>query len=67
MRLTISNGDFPMLIKTSIAMGIVVALYSNAVAVEQRQQGAENGPILINRCVPDYRDPSCNRHGSPKN
>jgi hypothetical protein len=56
-----------LLIKTSIVLAIIVA-GSGALAAEKRQQGVENsGSVLINRCIPNYRDPTCNRHGWHEN
>jgi hypothetical protein len=49
-----------MPIKTSIALVVLVAICSGALAAEKWQLGTQNaGPVLINRCVPDYRDPEC--------
>jgi hypothetical protein len=56
-----------MLTKTAIALAIIVTVCSGALAVDKRQDGPENGgPVLINRCVPDYRNPTCNRHNWPE-
>jgi hypothetical protein len=57
-----------LLINTSIVLAIIVAVCSGALAAEKRQQGVENsGSVLINRCIPNYRDPTCNRHGWHEN
>jgi hypothetical protein len=49
-----------MPIKTSIALVVLVAICSGALAAEKWQLGTQNaGPVLINRCVPDYSDPEC--------
>jgi hypothetical protein len=51
---------FPMPIKTSIALVVLVAICSGALAAEKWQFDTQNaGPVLINRCVPDYTDPEC--------
>jgi hypothetical protein len=50
----------PIPIKTSIALVVLVAICSGALAAEKWQLDTRNaGPVLINRCVPDYRDPEC--------
>jgi hypothetical protein len=57
-----------LLNKTLTVLAIIVVVGSSALAAEKRQQGAENSrSILINRCIPDYRDPVCNRHDWPEN
>jgi hypothetical protein len=52
-----------MLTKTSLlALAFFIALCSAAGAADRKQPVAPNDGALINRCVPDYLDPTCNRH-----
>jgi hypothetical protein len=52
-----------MLTKTTlIVLTIIVGIFW-----QTRLAGAETvGPVLINRCVPDYREPACTRHDWPE-
>jgi hypothetical protein len=50
-----------MLIKISIALVIIMTIPSGIVAAYHQQPGVKTEQVLINRCVPDYPDPLCNR------
>jgi hypothetical protein len=58
-----------MLVKTSIALAILVALASNSSAGQKQDFGAANDPageVLINRCMPGNEpnwNPACYRKG----
>jgi hypothetical protein len=57
MKTEISSCSRSTLILLTIIVGIVW---------QTRLAGAVVGPVLINRCVPDYRDPACTRYGWPE-
>jgi hypothetical protein len=59
-------GDFTMFIKIPIALAMILSTSADLVAADNQRPGVpndRNNEVLINRCVPDYKDPLCGRAG----